>query len=107
LLLVGLGVTLALPALTKAVVSSVDPGDIGIASGLFTTLRQLGSAFGIAISATAFTAAGGYGDPAKVAAGFGGAMLVAAALGLLAALAAAGLHRRRIDPPAPATPGVE
>jgi EmrB/QacA subfamily drug resistance transporter len=95
LLAVGAGVTLALPALTKAVVSSVGPGDIGIASGLFTTLRQLGGAFGIAVTSTAFAAAGGYGGMASVAGGYDGAMYLAAVLGLAGAVIAVGMATRR------------
>jgi EmrB/QacA subfamily drug resistance transporter len=93
LLLVGAGLTLAVPALTKAVVGSAEPGDIGIASGLFTTVRQLGGAFGVAVTSTAF-ATGGYGSPASVARGYGAAMYVAALLGVVAAVTALGLHRR-------------
>jgi EmrB/QacA subfamily drug resistance transporter len=103
MLLVGAGVTLALPALTKAVVGSVAPGDIGIASGLFSTLRQLGGAFGVAVTSAVFTATGGYASPVLVAAGYQGAMYVAAAAAGLGAVAAVSL-RRRTRPPAPQLP---
>ncbi|HTZ24417.1 MAG TPA: MFS transporter [Streptosporangiaceae bacterium] len=93
LVLAATGLTLALPALTKAVVGSVEPGDIGIASGLFTTLRQLGGAFGVAVTTSAFTAVGGYRDPASVASGYAGAMYVAAVLGALGVFAAFGQSR--------------
>ena len=56
----GAGLTLALPAVTKAVVGSVPRGDIGKASGSFSMMRQLGGAFGIAILAAVFAAVGGY-----------------------------------------------
>ncbi len=92
LVLLAVGLTLALPALTKAVVGSVEPGDIGVASGLFTTLRQLGGAFGVAVTTTAFTAAGGYGGSASVASGYDGAMYVAAAVGAIGACTALGIH---------------
>ena len=51
----GAGLGLAIPAVTKAVVGSVPPGDIGKASGVFSTMRQLGGAFGVAILAAVFT----------------------------------------------------
>jgi EmrB/QacA subfamily drug resistance transporter len=73
---VATGVTFAVPALTKSVVGSVQPADIGTASGLFSTVRQVGAAFGVAASSAAFTAAGGYGN---VAAGYRAAMIVAVA----------------------------
>lgn len=75
-----IGFTLAVPALTKSVVGSVEPGDIGTASGLFSTVRQVGGAFGVALASAAFTAAGGYTTTHAVAAGYRAAMAVAAAL---------------------------
>jgi EmrB/QacA subfamily drug resistance transporter len=104
MLLVGTGVTLALPALTKAVVGSVEPGDIGSASGLFSTLRQLGGAFGVAVTSAVFTATGGYGGPARVAAGYQGAMYLAAVLSGLGAGAALRLRRPQARPPGQAGP---
>src|SRR5580692_7841883 len=38
----GAGIGLAIPAATKAVIGAVPPGDIGKASGVFSTMRQLG-----------------------------------------------------------------
>lgn len=72
------GFTFAVPALTKSVVGSVQPGDIGTASGLFTTVRQVGAAFGVAASSAAFTAAGGYTTAHTVATGYRAAVIVAA-----------------------------
>ena len=94
LILLAVGLTLALPALTKAVVGSVEPGDIGVASGLFTTLRQLGGAFGVAVATMAFTAVGGFDGAASVASGYDGAMYVAAALAAFGAFSALGMRTR-------------
>ena len=96
---------MALPALTKAVVGLAESGDIGIASGLFTTLRQLGGAFGVAVTTTAFTAVGGYGRAASVASGYDGAMYVAAALEALGAFAALGLRTHAAGRPLPREAG--
>ena len=93
---------MALPALTKAVVGLAESGDIGIASGLFTTLRQLGGAFGVAVTTTAFTAVGGYGRAASV---YDGARYVAAALGALGAFAALGLRTHAAGRPPPREAG--
>jgi voltage-gated potassium channel Kch len=98
----GTGIALALPALTKVVVSSVPPGDIGKATGVFSTVRQLGGAFGVAILAAVFAAAGSYASPAAFSNGFGPATYAAAGLALAAALAALALPSRRN--PAPAAP---
>jgi EmrB/QacA subfamily drug resistance transporter len=105
LILLAAGLTMALPALTKAVVGSVEPGDIGVASGLFTTLRQLGGAFGVAAATTAFTAAGGYRGPASVASGYDGAMYVAAVLGVLGAFTALGIRTPAARRPLPREAG--
>jgi EmrB/QacA subfamily drug resistance transporter len=92
LTVVGAGITVSVPALTKSVVGGVPAADLGTASGLFSTVRQLGGAVGVAVTSSAFTAAGGYRTATTVTAGYRGAMVVAAALvalGLLAALAGA------------------
>jgi predicted MFS family arabinose efflux permease len=45
----GVGIALAIPAITRAVVSRSAPADMAKASGTFSTLRQLGGAFGVAV----------------------------------------------------------
>jgi EmrB/QacA subfamily drug resistance transporter len=94
----GVGFSLALPAVTKTVVGSVAPPDMAKASGTFTTLRQLGAAFGVAVLAAAFTSAGGYGTAAGFSDGYVLAMAVAAALSLAGVLAAGALSRRQPVP---------
>jgi EmrB/QacA subfamily drug resistance transporter len=96
----GVGFSLALPAVTKAVVSRVAPQDIGRASGTFSTSRQLGGAFGIAITGAAFAAAGGYATAQQFSDGYVVAMSVSAALAFAATVAGLVLPRHR---PAPAT----
>ena len=91
----GAGFAMALPAVTKAVVGSVPPSDIGKASGTFSTMRQLGGAFGVAILAAVFTAAGSYASPAAFSGGFVPATSAAAALALAGVLAALALPGRR------------
>jgi EmrB/QacA subfamily drug resistance transporter len=82
MVVVGLGFSLALPALTKSVVGSVATGDIGKASGAFSTMRQLGGAFGVAIPAAVFAAAGSFLSAAAFSDGFTAAIAVTAALAL-------------------------
>ena len=77
---VAVGFTFAVPALTKSVVGSVEPADISTASGLFSTVRQVGAAFGVAVASAAFTATGGYTAASAVASGYHAAMMVAAVL---------------------------
>jgi EmrB/QacA subfamily drug resistance transporter len=85
----GAGIALALPAATKSVAGSVGTADIGRASGAFSTFRQLGGAFGVAIAAAVFASAGGYASPADFSAGFVPAMYAASGLALAGAIAAA------------------
>ncbi|MDU9000890.1 MFS transporter [Streptomyces mirabilis] len=85
--LAGIGFALAIPAVTKAVVSTSAPADIGKASGAYSTMRQLGGAFGVAITAAVFAATGGYTSAAAFSDGFGPAMAVAAGFGVAATLA--------------------
>ena len=103
LVIVGCGVSVAIPATMSAVMTTVPPAAITPASGTLNTLRQLGAVFGIAICAAVFAARGGYASPASFTSGFGPAMGTCAGLGLLGA--AAGLlipARRRTAPAVPA-----
>jgi MFS family permease len=93
MVVVGLGFSLASPALTKSVVGSVALGDIGQASGAFTTMRQLGGAFGVAIPAAVFAVAGSYASPASFGHGFTAAIAVTAVLALAATAASLALPR--------------
>jgi hypothetical protein len=69
---------------------------------VFSTMRQLGGAFGVAILAAVFAAAGSYASPAAFSHGFAPATFAAAGLALAAALAALALPSR--PNPAPAVP---
>jgi EmrB/QacA subfamily drug resistance transporter len=105
--LIGAGLALAIPAVTRSVTSTVPPADIGTASGAFTTMRQLGGAFGVAILGAVFAATGGYASPAAFSRGFTTAFWVAAGLAL--AGAASGIFlpglRGRVSPAAAEEPG--
>jgi EmrB/QacA subfamily drug resistance transporter len=52
MLLIGVGAGLAFPALTSLAMSGATPSDSGLASGLFNTTQQVGSALGLAVLAT-------------------------------------------------------
>jgi MFS family permease len=94
MILGGVGFALAFPAVTKAVVSLVPPPDIGKASGAFSTLRQLGGAFGVAILGAVFTAGGDYTSASAFSDGYRLAMGAAAALALAGAAAATAVPAR-------------
>jgi EmrB/QacA subfamily drug resistance transporter len=83
----GAGLALAMPAVTRSATSTVPPADTGTASGAFTTMRQLGGAFGVAIAGTVFGATGSYATPSAFTHGFGAALFAAAGLALAGAAA--------------------
>jgi EmrB/QacA subfamily drug resistance transporter len=90
----GIGLAIAIPAVTKAVVSSVALPDIPVASGTYSTMRQFGGAFGVAVVGAVFAATGGYGSPAVFSTGYRAGVAVAAVLALLGSVVATGLGRR-------------
>jgi EmrB/QacA subfamily drug resistance transporter len=94
----GAGVAMSLPAAQSAVLTSVAPPDIGVASGTFMTMRQLGGAFGVAILVAVFAGAGSYASQQAFIDGFAPAAGVCASLGAVAALAGLALPGRRIVP---------
>ena len=100
----GVGFSMALPAVTKAVVGGVAMADIGKASGAFSTMRQLGGAFGVAILVAVFAGAGGYGSAQAFSDGFVPAIAAASGLAFAGAIAAWLLPRAaRAGEPEPAT----
>jgi EmrB/QacA subfamily drug resistance transporter len=104
LVLSGIGFAVAMPAVTKSVVSLVAPADIAKASGTFSTMRQLGGAFGVAIVGAVFAATGTYADPTAFTRGFTAAMVAAAVISFAGALAALALPVRAGQAP-PAAAG--
>jgi len=99
----GVGFALAIPAVTKAAVSAGAPADLGRASGAYSTMRQLGGAFGVAVPAAVFGATGGYASAAAFSDGFRAAVATAAGLALAGALAGV-LLPGTARPPRPAGP---
>lgn len=100
MLIGGAGVSMALPLVPTAVLSAVQPRDIGKASGVNSTLQRFGSAFAIAIAAAVFASNGHLGSPADFAQGFRPALEVVAGLSILGAFTGLwiGSRRRAIAP---------
>lgn len=90
----GIGFAITIPSAQSAVIEAVPTTAIGAASGTFNTLRQLGGAFGIAISTVAFTTRGGLGSARTFSDGFGSALTAAAAMALAGATIGLLLPRR-------------
>src|SRR5882757_8850327 len=95
LIVAGIGVSMSMPAVQNAVLSSVSPVEMGKASGVFNMGRFLGGMFGVALLVAVFSGTGAIGSAAGFSTGFASAMLVAAALSLLGALAGAWLPASR------------
>jgi EmrB/QacA subfamily drug resistance transporter len=86
MIVAGAGISMAMPAVQSAVLAEAEPRDIGKASGLFNTLRQLGGVFGVAISVAVFMRVGGYAGPRDFGAGFAAALDVCAAFSFAGAI---------------------
>lgn len=101
LLVAGFG--LVLPSLTALAMSGARPDDAGLASGLFTTVQQVGMALGVAVlttlaaSRTGALRADGHGPADALNGGYHLAFTVSAGL-LVAAFAVAMLVLRRPKP---------
>lgn len=85
LIISGCGVSMAMPSIQNAVISSVAGYEIGKASGIFNMLRQLGGAFGVAILAAVFSRIGGFSSAQTFSNGFTTAIEVSAILSLTGA----------------------
>jgi EmrB/QacA subfamily drug resistance transporter len=94
MVLAGTGISAALPAAQNAAVGAVPPEAIGVASGVFNAMRQLGGTFGIAIASAVFAAYGGFASPAAVSHGFRAALTATAVISAAGALAGFGLRAR-------------
>jgi MFS family permease len=100
---VGLGVGLVMPVLASSGMAAVPAQRGGMAAGALNTARQLGFAIGVAVLGAVFAGReGALTSRAAAAAGLDRGFLVAAAVGLLAALAVFALVRRAA--PAPGRP---
>jgi EmrB/QacA subfamily drug resistance transporter len=90
----GAGLSMAIPSAQSAVIGAVPVAAIGAASGTFNTVRQLGGAFGIAITTAVFTTRGGLGSAEAFSHGFGSAIATAAAMAFAGAVIGLLLPRR-------------
>ena len=95
LVLGGVGVSMAMPALQNAVLSSVAVVEMGKASGVFNMGRFLGGVFGVALLVAMFSAGNASRSSGNFSDGFAAAMKVAAVFSLLGAMAGLWLPARR------------
>jgi MFS family permease len=93
LIVAGVGVSMAMPAVQNAILNSVAVVEMGSASGIFNMVRFLGGMFGVALLVAMVSASA---SPASdVGTGFAAAMSAAAALSLCGAIAGLWLPARR------------
>ncbi len=100
-LLAALGMSLAYIPVMMAALSGAAPQEAGLASGIFNTTYQVGSALGLAAmtAVAAANGADGTGDLTALTDGFQAALAAAAAIaaaGALAALSLVARHRRAV-----------
>lgn len=83
----GIGNSAVFPAVESAVVGAVPADEMGKASGTNGMVRSLGGVFGIALLAAVFSAAGDDASARQFSDGFGPALAVCAAVGVIGAAA--------------------
>jgi EmrB/QacA subfamily drug resistance transporter len=94
LVVIGLGMSAALPVSQAAVIGAVPADEVGAAAGTANVLQELGGSFGVAVAVAVFLADGGYADVASTTDAIGAAFLACAGLAAMAGFAAAALPRR-------------
>jgi EmrB/QacA subfamily drug resistance transporter len=113
MLLLGLGMGVAFPALMAIAMSDVAPEDAGIASGLVGTTAEAGGALGLAVLATLASdrtsslVSRGTGEAAALTSGYHLAFAVATALLVVAATVCATLLRPQAGTDCPAAEELE
>jgi EmrB/QacA subfamily drug resistance transporter len=90
----GVGISMCFPTVANAVVGSVPPSEMGIASGTNSALREIGGVFGIAVLASVFAHPGDYTSVHTFIDHFKNAVWLGAAFSAIGILAAAALPRR-------------
>ena len=104
LIIAGVGISMALPVVSTAIVTAVAHHDMGKASGVNSTLQRFGGAFAIAVAAAVFTANGHLGSALAFSTGFRPALGVVAVLSVIGAISALGVNGRRQLPTTVAQP---
>jgi EmrB/QacA subfamily drug resistance transporter len=84
---IGVGIGFVIPNIAAAALAAVPAGDIGKASGILSTSRQVGSVAGVSVGLAIYQATAGAGE-AGVATGVSTVLFVAAAIASIGALAA-------------------
>lgn len=105
LLIAGIGVPMTYVTMVSAVMRSVEPSRLAIASGVSITIRQVGAVFGVAIAVAVFSAFGGFRSPEQFVDGYWPAATVLAVITLLGVVPS--LVIRPLDAPSTAAREVQ
>lgn len=89
----GVGISLVFPTVANAVVGSVAPSEVGIASGTNSSLREIGGVFGIAVLAAVFASPNVYTSAQTFADHFTNAVWLGAAFSVIGIFGAAALPK--------------
>ena len=95
LLLMGVGVSAALPVSQSAILGAAPESEMGTAAGVTNMLQEIGGAVGVAIAVAVFLLVGDYSTPSQASTGFAHALVACAVLATIGAVGAAALPRRR------------
>ncbi|ADP82455.1 DHA2 family efflux MFS transporter permease subunit [Pseudofrankia inefficax] len=96
----GVGISLCFPTVANAVVGSVPPAEMGVASGTNSAVREIGGVFGVAILASVFAGSGVYTSTRTFVDHFATALWIGAAFSAVGILAAAAVPGRPATRPA-------
>jgi EmrB/QacA subfamily drug resistance transporter len=91
----GIGMGLFFAPVANVVLSSVGRSEEGQASGVNSTVRELGGVFGVAVLASVFAHTGGYDSPATFTDGMVPAVLIGSLVVAAGSVAAFAIGRRR------------
>jgi EmrB/QacA subfamily drug resistance transporter len=95
LIVMGAGVSMAMPAAQNAVLNAVSRPEVGKAAGVFNMFRFLGGVSGIAVAGAVFAETGSFASAPAFSDGFVAALGVSALLSLAGALWGMGLPERK------------
>jgi EmrB/QacA subfamily drug resistance transporter len=101
LVVIGVGIGLVLPNVVATALAAVPEADVGKASGVLNTARQVGAVVGVAVGVAVFQGAGGAGTRAMTD-GIRTTLLLSAASAGVGALAVGAARRRAAVAPATA-----
>ena len=96
----GFGISFAFAAMVNVIVTSVDPGEVGIATGINTVTRTVGGAFGSALVAALLAAQTLPGTPLPTESAYTQAFAMSGLGALLALVAASLIPTERARPAA-------